>query len=202
MIRRMPPLRPTAATLRHAWRAFAVGTAGVAAIEFALILPVMITMYLGVTEFSFGYATNRKLTLLSRTVADLTARATTISGDDISGIFAAASSVLQPYDSAQASMVLTSVTVKMVNSKPVGTVDWSCAKLGPGSPYAKRGKGSTYPVPSGFENSSSFVLSETAYKYVPVLGSSFAPAGGYTLQQSTPWPVRNSAQVTWSGSAC
>lgn len=177
---------------------------GVAAVEFALILPAMILMYLGLTELSIGYGTNQKLTLLSRGLADLTARTTSVGTNEITSIFAAATSVLQPYSSAPASMVLTSVTVVLdgATKLPIGTVDWSCAKLASGAPITKRTKGSLYLVPPGFESASSFILAETTYKYTPAIGSGFTSKGFYNLSQTTPWPVRNTAQVTWKGTAC
>ena len=189
--------------LRAAAARFGRARDGVAAIEFALILPVMILMYLGLTELSIAYGTSRKLTLLSRSLADLTARTTKVSSDNITSIFAAATAILQPYSSTPASMVLTSVTVGLgFGNLPIGTVDWSCAKLASGATIAKRAKYSLYPVPAGFETASSFILAETTYKYVPLFGSGFTPSGGYNLSQTTAWPVRNSAQVTWDGTAC
>jgi len=44
---------------------------GVSAVEFAMLLPLMLTLYLGAVEISQGIAADRKVTLVSRTVADL-----------------------------------------------------------------------------------------------------------------------------------
>ena len=79
---------------------------GVAAVEFAIVLPVMVMMYFGMTELHFGISTDRKITLLSRALADLTGRATTINSSDMDTIFAASTSVMAPYNAALASMVV------------------------------------------------------------------------------------------------
>ncbi len=44
-----------------------------------MLLPLMMTLYLGVVEVSQGIAISRKVTLTSRTLADLSSRVTSIS---------------------------------------------------------------------------------------------------------------------------
>ena len=44
---------------------------GVSAVEFAMLLPLMLTLYLGAVEISQGIGADRKVTLTARTVADL-----------------------------------------------------------------------------------------------------------------------------------
>ncbi len=47
---------------------------GVSAIEFALILPIMLALLFGVTEFGRAIDHYRRVTLLARAVADLTSQ--------------------------------------------------------------------------------------------------------------------------------
>ena len=47
---------------------------GIAAVEFAVILPVMLVMFFGVVEFSSAIAVYRKTTLVARTLSDLTSQ--------------------------------------------------------------------------------------------------------------------------------
>jgi len=44
---------------------------GIAATEFAVIVPVMLLMFFGLVEFSSGVAADRKVTLVARTLSDL-----------------------------------------------------------------------------------------------------------------------------------
>ena len=51
---------------------------GVSAVEFAMLLPLMITLYLGVVEISQAVGIDRKVTLTTRTVADLASQVKSI----------------------------------------------------------------------------------------------------------------------------
>ena len=52
---------------------FATDRRGVSAVEFALLLPLMLTLYLGGVELSQGISIDRKVTLTARTPDDLLA---------------------------------------------------------------------------------------------------------------------------------
>ena len=47
---------------------------GIAATEFAVIVPIMLVMFFGTVEFSSGVAVDRKVTLVARTLSDLTSQ--------------------------------------------------------------------------------------------------------------------------------
>ncbi len=181
---------------------------GVAAVEFAMVLPVMVLMYLGMTEMTFGVNTDRKITLLSRTLADLTGRATSVNSTEMDTIFAASTSVMSPYRSDQAKMVVSSIVVKDTGqkdgqNKPIlkGTVCWSTAR-GPGA--VALAKGSTVTVPEGFQTAdSSYVRADVTMAYAPVFGSEIlkmiSGTSAINLSEETPWPVRNVKEVVWQG---
>jgi Flp pilus assembly protein TadG len=171
---------------------------GVAAIEFALIAPVMILVLLGISEVTVSVNTDRKLVSVTRTVADLTGRATTTSTSDMAAVFAAASVVMQPYSLTNAKIVVSSIVVSTSGTTTTGTVAWSCVN---GSGPGKRTPGSTYPVPVSFTSSPSFILVESTMAYTPVLGGQFT-SGIINFNETLPWPVRNGSQVAWSGTAC
>lgn len=187
--------------------AFWSASDGVAAVEFALVLPVMLGIYLGMTEISSAVNTDRKLTMMSRTLADLAGRANTMSTADVETIFKASTSVMAPYRSDQARMVLSSIVVKATgqmdaNNKPIleATVCWSSA-WGPNP--APLAKGTKVSIPDGFGRAnSSFIRADVEMAYVPILGSaiykSVTGKDGLTLDERTPWPVRNVGEVVWT----
>ncbi|NNF79657.1 MAG: pilus assembly protein [Rhizobiales bacterium] len=80
-------------------RRFIRQTKGAVAIEFAMIFPIMITIYFGVVEMSQGLAASRKVTMLTSTVGDIVAQfgATGITTADLVGIYDAADEIMRPF---------------------------------------------------------------------------------------------------------
>ena len=103
-------------------RRLARGEAGMAAVEFALILPMMLALYFGCVVLAQGLEVGRKTQALSRTLADLTAQTPAIGAAppvladaDILNIFAASSAVLFPFSGA-ANMTISEVVFDNVSS--------------------------------------------------------------------------------------
>src|SRR5450756_3207258 len=76
---------------------------GIAATEFAVIVPIMLAMFFGTVEFSSGVAVDRKVTLIARTLTDLTSQSppptaqspsATVLDSDLQNIFTASISIL------------------------------------------------------------------------------------------------------------
>src|SRR5713101_127326 len=74
---------------------------GVSSVEFAMLLPLMITLYLGTVEISQGVGIDRKVTLTTRTVADLASQVSTINNADMTNLLNASAAVIVPYDTTQ-----------------------------------------------------------------------------------------------------
>lgn len=83
---------------------------GISAIEFAFIAPVMLVFYFGTVEISMMLLADRKVTNAAGTLGDLTAREIDVTTAELDDIFQATRLTLQPYDSNQARMRITSVT--------------------------------------------------------------------------------------------
>ncbi len=191
----MRRLLARSARLLHRFRHAA---AGVAAVEFALVLAAMMPMFFGLSEVVLAVNTNRKLVLTSRTLADLSSRTKTITTSDMSDIFGAATVIMQPFDASKLKMVVSQMYVTQVGTSTTynGTVDWTCAK-GPGSAVKPAG---TYAVPNGFKaDKSYYILVETSLPFTPIFGKTIT--GTINLAQAVSWPIRDSGgKVTRSGS--
>ncbi len=136
---------------------------GVSAVEFALILPIMITMYIGAVEFSHALTVDRRVTSVASAAADLVAQAEEVSDAELTDIFLASTTVMMPYSATPISIVLSSVVADENN---VTTVAWSSAHNG-----AARAEGSAFTVPAGLTQPfSSVIVAEVSYLYNPPVG--------------------------------
>jgi Flp pilus assembly protein TadG len=70
---------------------------GVAAIEFAMIVPVMLLLFFGTVEFSSAVAVDRKVTLIARTLSDVTSQSISVATADLNNFFTAGCAIMYPY---------------------------------------------------------------------------------------------------------
>ncbi len=133
---------------------------GMAAVEFALIAPIMIALFLGSIEISDALICDQKVEGLAATASDLMAQSTTIHDADVTNTFNALNSVLYPYASANAKIVISSLVDDGKNDGKAN-VAWSVAQNA-----TARSVGSAVTVPAGVVASGgSTIYSEVTYRY-------------------------------------
>jgi Flp pilus assembly protein TadG len=178
--------------LRSRLAGFAGDRRAVSAVEFAILLPVMIGFYLGSVETTEGIAISQQVALTASTIANLVSQTTTVDGSQMSDILAASSAVLTPYPVANATVVVSSITI---NPRGAATVAWSDTLNGTARPV-----GQVITLPSALtaqsltcQCSTSVILGESTYAYTPNLG--YAITGTLTLSSSQYYAPRMSTCV-------
>jgi Flp pilus assembly protein TadG len=147
--------------MRRALGRFAGDRRGVSAVEFALLAPLMITLYLGSVEVSDGIIADRKVTLTAAALANLTAQVATISTSDMTNILDASSAIISPYSAAKLKITVSCVAID-ANSK--ATVKWSVTRNG-----TARSGVVTIPPALAVANSQ-LIFAEASYDYKPTIG--------------------------------
>ncbi len=147
------------------WNAFRRDRRGVSALEFALIAPVMITAYFGVSELSTAMMTQRRVSHSASALGDLTAQAQSVTSANVDDILAAAAKMMEPMSTTPLKLRLTSIT-QQSNGK--ATVDWSVPSVNQ-TGYAK---GTTMSPPPGLlvNTGDSIIMSEAAYTWISPVG--------------------------------
>ena len=144
------------------WRRFGRNREGAAAVEFVVILPVMIAAYVGMVNVAEVVMISRKVTQLTSSLSDLTARLRTVPTSEIDNIFNAAETILLPYDIENADMLIASI---VIDANRVARVCWANAYPKTRTPP---GRGSAITVPESFRvANTSVIMARASYSFTP-----------------------------------
>jgi Flp pilus assembly protein TadG len=175
------------------YRRFIASARGIAAIEFAMIMPVLTVIFLGSYDGGRAIAVYMKVRSATYTLDAITNQYTTIQSSDMQAIVGATSVVLAPYSSTPVVVVISQIEI---NTGGKATVSWSYALNG--TPLAQ---GSTVTIPAGLVASGNtcgtypcyLIFGQVSYTYTPLFG--FFGSGGITLADSLYVTPRSSACI-------
>jgi Flp pilus assembly protein TadG len=137
---------------------FARCRGGVAAAEFAIILPVLILLLLGTAEIGNALLIDRKVTRATQVIADLVAQEELVSTAQLDDIMQAADEIMRPLPTTSA-IVLSSITRKV--GETATKVGWSVTKRG--TAYTT---GTPYELPSiELESGQGVIVAEISFPY-------------------------------------
>lgn len=141
-------------------RSFARDRRGVAALEFALLLPFMITLYVAANETSQALTVYRKVSHTGSTLGDLTSQASTLSTADMNNIMTASTAVMSPFSDSGLKIVVSAVKKK----NNAYAVDWSNAK---NTTSWTEGAAPPITIPTGLLNEGEqIIVTQVQYTYV------------------------------------
>jgi Flp pilus assembly protein TadG len=153
---------------------------GIAATEFAVIVPMMLVMFFGTIEFSIGVAIDRKVTLMARALVDLTSQGAKVNDTDLAVYFGASGKIMQPYAMPLYPTPNTTISELYIDpASGAARVQWSQGS-------APRGVSSTVVIPislialdtNGKIIPNQYLLySEVNLLYTPTIGYVMAKTG-------------------------
>ena len=165
----------------------------VSAVEFALILPVMLALYIGGIQISEALSINRKVGHVTSTVADLVTQSKSLTSSDFTNIFDASSSVMAPYSVSPLKITVSEIAI---DSNGNATVKWSNA-----SNATALTVGSTVTLPSAIAVADSYVVMATAhYPFTPAIG--YVLTGSFDLNSTYYLKPRLSDCISTSTYTC
>jgi Flp pilus assembly protein TadG len=137
---------------------------GVAAVEFALVAPLLLCMYFVTVEVALGIEANRKVGRVGSMVADLITQNSEITPDQLKAIMKIGESIMQPYNRSAPKIVATAIEIAADSEI---TVAWS-GKLENGT--FTKGSVTSATVPSALNQPGSFLVRvESELVYEPLI---------------------------------
>ena len=169
---------------------FASQEKGIAAVEFALTLPIMLALFVGVTQVGEAVSISHKVTVTARTITDLVTREySPLTAAQLNIDLQAAAQVMAPFPSTTLNVTVSEISTD-ANSK--ATVTWS--QSWPNSANALQA-GSTFVLPSSLSGAKiSIIYGQVTYGYTPVIGYNIIKP--MTLSDSIYLYPRTGSQIT------
>ena len=182
-------------------RRFAASTRGLAAIEFAMMAPLLLVFFLATFDAGRAIAVYMKVRAAAFTLASITNQYTTstngIQTADMTAIANSSSAVLAPFPSAAAVEKITQIKA---TSLTAATVSWSYSLNG--TAYTQ---GAAWTLPSQFTATGGnacnsfpcyYVYAEVSYTYTPMFGSFVT--GPITLKDNVYVTPRSSVCIQYN----
>jgi Flp pilus assembly protein TadG len=156
-------------------RRFAKANKGLAALEFAILAPMMIFLLFGSVDLLDVLGANKRSQNVAASLADVVARDTEITNSEVTGLWAALDVLMFPDDGAGMQVRVSSVSI---TSATQARVVWS-----EGHGMTARTANSTVSLPAQMMTAgTSVIMTETVYPYETPLG--FLRTGAMNLSHT------------------
>ncbi len=144
---------------------------GVLAVEFALMLPILVLLTMSGVEIYRFILLNQKIERTSVTIADLTSQAKALTEDDLNNLLMVSSQVMNPFDlTVGGQIIVSSIGAKGGNP---AQIDWQRTFGAATNTSALGNQGGTPALPAGFvvRDNENVIVAEVFYQYTPLIVS-------------------------------
>ena len=186
-------------------RRFGVNTAGVAAIEFAYLAPLLILATFGTFEVARAVLMHKRFQRVSAMVGDLVAREQQIGTNvnqaraEMDGIMASAQHVMKPFSTTTLKVSVMAIRAKSDDATKT-KIEWSYGFQGGAEPAQCANKG--MPATGMITQGNAAIMVEAQYTYTPLLAN-LVPgfSNAITWKDTITHSPRNSC-VDYAGQNC
>jgi len=137
-----------------------------AAVEFVLVVPLIVLAYLGAIDLTEGIETDKNVSRAAGIMADIVAQQSIVSRAQLDDIVEIGEATIFPYDRAKPGIRITAIQVATSTSaNPPATVVWSYSN----GALSADARNTTIDIPSSLRTSGTFLIKvEMALTYVPI----------------------------------
>lgn len=166
---------------------------GVSAVEFALLLPVMVLIYAGTVDLSRGVETNKKTNRVASIVGDLVSRQVSVDPAQLEDIFKIGATTMAPNNQSPAIRISFLVVEKnTATGKLEVKLRWSRATAG-----FTNGSTTLSDLPVNLKQEpQSYIRVEAQYKYIPIISYIIPPISMEEIYYISP---RYTNEITCKG---
>lgn len=163
---------------------------GAAAVEFAMILPVMLLLYLGTFEASNALIMKRRVDSAAETVGGIVARSPEMDDTRMRNVLLISDAIVGQARGAKPEITITTVKT---DAEGKATVDWS--RRGTASAAAR---GTPYTLPTDLQGLAGayFVFAKVSYRHVPLFGLGGA-FGTMDFERTFAFRPRKGSEIAW-----
>jgi Flp pilus assembly protein TadG len=167
----------------------------IAAVEFALVLPLMLFLFVGAAQVGQAIEISRKVTLTTRIVTDLVTQYSNVSCSTLGTILAASAEVIAPYSPNNLSITVSEIST---SSSGAATVTWTSSLNSSTSTCST--PGTKFTLPSALDQDSiSLIYGQVTYSFTPVLG--YKIIGTIPISNQIYMSPRLTNSITYTGAS-